>query len=98
MTEQSVSGYIILNRSYEMADKIGLTIKPSERIGKKIDAYFQGNYLCSIGRTGYWDYHYYLKYYGKRCANKERKIYILKHKLEIETDIKKWIAFMLLWA
>lgn len=97
--KQSVSGYVVLPHTYEQAEKLNVKIKPSKRIGKKIDIYtYDGGYVTSIGATGYMDYAYYLKLYGFDIAEEKRHNYKLRHRENIKKKYSKgWWAWKLLW-
>jgi len=69
--------YIITDYSYEQAKKLGVTIKPSLKKGKKIDV-INNNKIISIGAFGYKDYPNYLKI-DKNLAQEKRKLYKLRH-------------------
>lgn len=69
--------YNISDYSQKQADKLGVTIKPSTKKGKKIDV-MSGNKIISIGALGYKDYPAYLKI-DKRLATERRRLYKLRH-------------------
>jgi len=73
------SGYKITARQKLNANKLGVTIKPSVKIGKKIDVYKNGQYVCSIGDIRYLDYEMHLKESGKAYADERRKAYKSRH-------------------
>ena len=53
--------YNISERTYENAKKLNLTIKPSLKVGKKLDIFENNKFIKSIGAINYKDYHIYLK-------------------------------------
>jgi len=90
--------YDISERTYEIAKKLNLTIKPSLKVGKKIDVYKNNEFIKSIGAINYNDYHIYLKI-DKDLAEKHRKSYIARHKKGIlKQDLGEILALKLLWS
>ena len=90
--------YDISERTYEIAKKLNLTIKPSLNLKKKIDVYKNGEFIKSIGAINYKDYHIYLKI-DKDLAEKHRKAYIARHKKGIlRGDVGEILALKLLWS
>ena len=73
------NGYKITSRQKSNATKLGVTIKPSARSGKKIDVYKNGQYVCSIGDIDYLDYDLHLKKSGRAYAEERRKAYKSRH-------------------
>lgn len=76
--------YKILPYSYNKAKGLGVEIKPSTNILKKIDVFKNGKKLASIGARGMNDYPTYLQkekkgYYEKGYANKRRQLYKERH-------------------
>jgi hypothetical protein len=72
--------YTITQYSKTQAAKLGVLIKPSTVMGKKIDVFnSKGEKLASIGAIGYSDYPTYLKNKGKEFADKRRKAYKKRH-------------------
>jgi hypothetical protein len=76
--------YKILPYSFRKAKELGVVIKPSSNILKKIDVFKNGKKLCSIGARGMNDYPTYLLkekngYYPKGYAYKRRKLYKERH-------------------
>ncbi len=71
--------YIITTYSQLMAQKIGVTIKPSKKKGKKIDVFKNGKKVASIGAIGYGDFPTFIKEKGMAYAKKRRKAYKLRH-------------------
>jgi hypothetical protein len=91
--------YHILPYTKKKAKNLKLIIKPSLKKSKKIDVYDKnGYYIVSIGSTGYLDYAYYLKYYGKKVADERRRLYILRHKKDItKRETAGYYAYKILW-
>jgi hypothetical protein len=76
--------YKILPYSFRKAKDLGVEIKPSSNVLKKIDVYKKGKKVASIGAKGMNDYPTYLAkekkgYYEKGYANKRRKLYKDRH-------------------
>ena len=77
--------YKILPYSIKRAKELGVVIKTSTNILKKIDVFKDGKKIASIGARGMNDYPTYLEkekkgYYEKGYANKRRKLYKQRHK------------------
>ena len=71
--------YKILPYSLRKAKELGVVIKPSTNILKKIDVFKNGKKIASIGARGMNDYPTYLEkekkgYFDKGYANKRRKL------------------------
>jgi hypothetical protein len=71
--------YKIKAYSFAQAKKLGVTIKPSKRLGKKIDVYKGDKKIASIGALGYGDYPTFTAKMGKEYADKKRKGYKIRH-------------------
>ena len=76
--------YKILPYSLRKAKELGVVIKPSTNILKKIDVFKNGKKIASIGARGMNDYPTYLEkekkgYFDKGYANKRRKLYKERH-------------------
>ena len=102
--------YNIRPRSYEIAKKLGIKIKPSTRQYKKIDIYtpVKGRvntykYKFSVGDRRYMDYHLWktLEARGKvppGTAEKRRKAYKLRHSKDLRVKGSPgFFAYRLLW-
>ena len=61
------------------AEKIGVTIRPSENKDKKFDAFKDGVFQNSFGGAGYKDFESYKKEDGITVANKRRELYKKRH-------------------
>jgi len=94
-----MSPYVIKRYSYAQAKKLGVTIKPSMNLKKKIDVFNkEGKKLVSIGDIRYKDYPTFLREDGKQVADKRRKSYKARH----EATAKKvgspsYYAYNILW-
>jgi hypothetical protein len=76
--------YKILPYSFRKAKELGVVIKPSTNILKKIDVFKNGKKVASVGARGMNDYPTYLEkekkgYYPKGYAYKRRKLYKERH-------------------
>jgi hypothetical protein len=72
--------YRIKKYSYSQAKKLGVAIKPSKVLGKKIDVFNkEGKKLASIGALGYGDYPTFMEKKGKEFADQKRKNYKQRH-------------------
>lgn len=76
--------YKILPYSFRKAKDLGVVIKPSTNILKKIDVFKNGKKIASIGARGMNDYPTYLEkekkgYFEKGYAYKRRKLYKERH-------------------
>lgn len=76
--------YKILPYSFRKAKELGVVIKPSTNLLKKIDVFKNGKKIASIGAKGMNDYPTYLEkekkgYFEKGYANKRRKLYKERH-------------------
>lgn len=76
--------YNILPYSFRKAKELGVVIKPSSNVLKKIDVYKNGKKVASIGARGMFDYPTYLAQekrgnYENGYANKRRKLYKDRH-------------------
>ena len=95
--------YKILPYTFAQAKKLGVTIKPSRNILKKIDVFKDGKKVASIGARGMNDYPTYLEkekkgYFEKGYANSRRKLYKQRHnKDRHKVGSNGWYADKLLW-
>lgn len=90
-------GYKISSYTKSKAKKIGVTVKPSTRKGKKIDVYKNGKKIASIGAKGYNDFTTYSRQ-SKSLANKRRKLYHIRHKRDSsKKGTPGYYAAKLLW-
>lgn len=95
--------YKILPYSFRKAKDLGVVIKPSSNILKKIDVFKDGKKVASIGARGMNDYPTYLNYeksglFQKGYANNRRKLYKERH--EKDRKVKNsngWYADQILW-
>jgi hypothetical protein len=77
--------YTIKKYSFTQAKKLGVEIKPSTNILKKIDVFKNGKKVATIGARGMNDYPTYMEkekngYYPKGYAHKRRMLYKERHK------------------
>jgi hypothetical protein len=92
--------YRIKAYSYAQAKKLGVTIKPSNLKGKKIDVFNrQGEKLASIGALGMGDYPTFMQTKGKEFADIRRKAYKSRHaKDRIVRGTAGFYADRILWS
>jgi hypothetical protein len=92
--------YRIKAYSYAQAKKLGVTIKPSNLKGKKIDVFNrQGEKLASIGALGMGDYPTFMQTKGKEFADSRRKAYKSRHaKDRIVRGTAGFYADRILWS
>jgi len=88
--------YIISPYAYQMAKKLGVSIKPSTLKNKKIDVFENNKKIASIGAKGMKDYQIYLKEEGKEVADERRRLYRLRHKKDLNSKGGYWSS-KLLW-
>jgi hypothetical protein len=90
--------YNIQKSQYKIADILGINIVSSIYPTKKIDVLdFNNNYICSIGSYG-GDYFFYLKNYGKEYAMERRRLYLLRHKKNINNlGSRQYYSARILW-
>jgi hypothetical protein len=77
--------YVIKRYTRNQARKIGVTVKPSTRKGKKIDVFKDGKKVASVGALGYDDYPTFMKKeregkVPKGTAERRRKLYKIRHR------------------
>jgi len=95
--------YKILPYSFRKAKELGVVVKPSSNLLKKIDVFKNGKKIASIGARGMNDYPTYLEkekrgYYEKGYAYNRRKLYKQRH--EKDRNIKGsngYYADKILW-
>jgi len=92
--------YRIKPYSYAQAKKLGVSIKPSSRKGKKIDVFNrQGEKLASIGALGMGDYPTFMQLKGKEFAEARRKAYKSRHaKDRVVRGTAGYYADRILWS
>jgi hypothetical protein len=72
--------YKIKDYSYKQADRLGVEIRPSANLKKKIDVFNKkGDKIASIGAKGYGDYPSYLEK-NKKLAEQKREGYKARFK------------------
>ena len=95
--------YKILPYSKEQAKKLGVEIKSSTNLLKKIDVFKNGKKIASVGAIGMNDYPTYLEkekkgYYPKGYAKERRKLYKQRHKKDRhKVGTNGWYADKILW-
>lgn len=102
--------YKIKERTKQIAKAQGLRLSPSNNLKFKLDVYDnEGDFITSVGASGYQDYPSYLEMEArgeipKGYANKRKDMYWNRHGKEIQNLGDEWkgsrsyYAFMLLWS
>jgi hypothetical protein len=92
--------YTIQPRTYEVAKEMNLIIHPSDNPKYKIEVYDKdGVFMFYGGASGYGDYPTYWKLDGKAYANERRRLYMIRHKKEIQkVGSRGYIIYKLLWS
>lgn len=88
--------YSITPYTREQARRIGVVVKPSRKVDKKLDVYRGGQFISSIGAKGMGDYPTYLRTKGKEYAEERRRLY---HQRQADgpKDSPAYLAKRLLW-
>ena len=95
--------YKITEYTKKQAKRLGVVVKPSSVLGKKIDVFKNGEKIASVGGAGYKDYPTYmaLEQKGKvpkGTANERRKMYKIRHKKDrLKKGTNGYYADQLLW-
>jgi hypothetical protein len=97
--------YEIKDRTYKIAEKLGVKIFPSDNPKKKIDVYdYNGIFICSIGASSYGDFPTYLEMLPFDAAMKRQQLYKKRHAKEIVKLGDEWegspsyYSWFLLWG
>lgn len=88
--------YRINNRQKAIAKKLGVQIRPSNRVGKKIAVFKNGKKIADVGAKGYNDYHAYRRI-NRAIADDKRKLYFARHRADIKFPNPGYYAWWLLW-
>jgi hypothetical protein len=89
--------YSISAYTKSRAKKIGVTVRPSTRKGKKIDVFKNGKKVASIGAKGYDDFTTYSRK-NKSKAKERRRLYHIRHKKDsTKKGTAGYYAAKLLW-
>ena len=92
------NNYVITKYTYDKAKKLGLTVKSSQFLTKKLDVYKDNLYIASIGDSRYQDYPNYCIAYSKEYADTRKLLYINRHKKNANIMYsKQWLSLHLLW-
>ena len=90
--------YTITNYTRRQAKRLGVTVKPSTRKGKKIDVFKDGKKVASVGALGMGDFPTFTKQKGKEFAEKRRKACKSRHqKTRTKVGTPSYYADQLLW-
>ncbi len=92
-----MSAYKIKPYSYDQAKKLGVQIKPSIYLNKKIDVFKNNQFLYAIGDINYNDYPTYLETKGEDFANNRRRLYRMRHKRDDVPNTRGWFSMRILW-
>lgn len=87
--------YKIQPYTLEKAKQLGVKVAPSNRAGKKLDVFKNGERVASIGASGMGDYPTYLKNEGKAYADERRRLYKVRHSKN--KGVAGFYASNLLW-
>jgi hypothetical protein len=86
--------YRISDLTKKRAREIGVEVLPSTNPKKKIDVFFEGEKVGSVGDITAKDYHVYLREEGRAVANERRRLYHLRH---TQDSLGEYLARWLLW-
>lgn len=90
--------YTITQYTRDQARKHNVDVYPSTRPNKKIDVYWKGQYLASVGDSRYRDYPTWWAERGKAYADERRRLYKIRHNSDRhEIGTAGWFADKLLW-
>ena len=90
--------YTITNYTRRQAKRLGVTVKPSTRKGKKIDVFKDGKKVASVGALGMGDFPTFKKQKGLEFAKKRQKAYKSRHqKTRTKVGTPSYYADQLLW-
>lgn len=90
--------YEILPYSYKAAKELGVSIKPSLLVNKKIDVFKNDKKIASIGEKGMMDYPNWIEQKGKDYANERRRLYKLRHeRTRHRVNTPSYFADRILW-
>jgi hypothetical protein len=95
MEEYDISPY-----SFHKASMLGVIIKPSVKRNYKLDVFSEkdNKYITSVGDRRYMDYPSYYKSEGREYAENRRRLYMIRHKKDLEKiGSRGFYAFKLLW-
>lgn len=93
-----IMSYNITNYTKRQAKRLGVTIRPSTRKGKKIDVFKEGKKVASIGALGMGDFPTFKKEKGIEFAKKRQKAYKSRHqKTRTKVGTPSYYADQLLW-
>lgn len=79
----------------EIAEELGIEVKPSTNPRKKYDIYKNGEFECSIGAINFLDYRQLVEKHGIEIANKKRELYLKRHKNNCTKEMD--FTIKLLW-
>ena len=92
-----MSAYVIQPYTKQRAKELGVQVKPSNHIKKKVDVFdSNGEFMFSIGAKGMKDYPTYKKWDGSVVAEHRRRLYRARS-AHFEPQTKGWYSRELLW-
>lgn len=86
--------YHITDYTKQRAKEANVEVRPSTNHKKKIDVFYNGDKVASIGAIGYSDYPTYIKDKGQEYADKRRALY---HQRHTKDTLGELLARWLLW-
>ena len=91
--------YEILPYTKEQAKRLGVKVELSHKSKYKIDVFTkEGEYINSVGATGYSDYPHYIQDKGQEYADRRRIAYKIRHQKDrVKIGSRGWLADNLLW-
>ena len=95
--------YTISRHTRQQAKRLGVTVRPSDRKGKKIAVYKSGKKVADVGALGYCDYSCYKQRersgeVPKGTADRRRRAYKARHATDRKVKGSPgWWADQLLW-
>ena len=87
--------YVIAPATQKIADENGYDIYPSKKKNKKLDVYFNDEFVGSIGDSRFKDYHSYLKE-DRQLATERKRLYRQRHAKN--KGITAYLSRLLLWT
>jgi len=81
----------------KQAKKIGVSVLKAEDLDKKLDVYYEGRKIATIGDSKYDDYYSYLKRDGIDVAEEHRRRYKIRHHKDLD-HLRGYLAWVLLWG
>jgi len=91
--------YTILPYSFRQAKRLGVVIQPSHYKKYKIDVFTkEGEYIASIGASGFSDYPHYIQERGQEYADNRRRLYKIRHQKDrSKIGSRGWFSDNIFW-